>query len=335
MDKKASSPTPMLRDPVDGTRTAASMLGFSVIGHILFLAILIFVPGRIPAKYSRPSVMNVSIVSLPTRGTGPAHARAAEVKPEPKPEAPPTVPAPSKPPEIQAAEPREVKPVEAPKVSQPAKSEPSIAPDAISVAPKKKQADSKVSLKKKTFKSDQVVKKAIQRIEKEAEETRPKIVADAIDRLKEKVKTQDAVQPQDPVDRAIDRLRERVESGAGPGFGSGDGGSSGPLSRRALEQIDLYKLEIAYQIEKKWAASEQLTGGRTDLEAVLMIKIMPNGEIQDIWFEKKSGNNYFDDSAYKAVIKSNPLPPLPKEFREPFYNIGLVFTPGGLKKGMG
>jgi colicin import membrane protein len=78
-----------------------------------------------------------------------------------------------------------------------------------------------------------------------------------------------------------------------------------------------------------------LTGGRTDLEAVLVIKIMPNGEIQDIWFEKKSGNSYFDDSVYKAVKKSNPLPPLPKDYQRPFYNVGLVFTPSGLRKGMG
>lgn len=327
MDEKKSFHPFMAPDPANGTRTAALMLGFSLLGHILFLMTLIFVPGRIPARFQKPSVMNVSLVALPGRGTGPAPAKPAVAKPDPVPPKPEAV----KPAEIRAVEPQEAKPVEAPKPSKPAVSEP-IAPDTMSVAPKKKDAETKVSLKKKTFKSDQVVKRAIERMEKKAEEERPKTVADAIDHLKERVKTQNPVQQRDPVDKAIDQLREKVESGSG--FGSGSGGGSGQLGRRALQQIDLYRLEIAYQIEKKWAFPEQLAGG-TDLEAVLMIKILPSGEIQDIWFEKKSGNSYFDDSVYKAVKKSNPLPPLPKEYQQPFYNVGLVFTPSGLRKGMG
>ncbi len=61
---------------------------------------------------------------------------------------------------------------------------------------------------------------------------------------------------------------------------------------------------------------------------------MQNGKIKDIWFEKKSGNSYFDESAFKAVKKSDPLPKLPKEYFKPYYNLGLIFTPSGLKKGM-
>jgi colicin import membrane protein len=60
---------------------------------------------------------------------------------------------------------------------------------------------------------------------------------------------------------------------------------------------------------------------------------MPDGEVRDVWFEKKSGNAYFDDSAFKAVKKANPLPQLPKGYLRPFYNLGLIFTPSGLKKG--
>jgi len=67
------------------------------------------------------------------------------------------------------------------------------------------------------------------------------------------------------------------------------------------------------------------------MEAVLAIKILRNGEIEDIWFDKKSGNAYLDDSAYKALVKSNPLPPLPKDYMRPDYKIGLRFGPKGLK----
>jgi colicin import membrane protein len=61
----------------------------------------------------------------------------------------------------------------------------------------------------------------------------------------------------------------------------------------------------------------------------LKIKILANGEIKEIRFEKRSGNRYLDESAYKALMKTNPLPPLPKGFK--LYEVGLIFTPKGLK----
>ena len=72
-----------------------------------------------------------------------------------------------------------------------------------------------------------------------------------------------------------------------------------------------------------------LAGKLSDLETRIMIKIMANGEIKDVWFEKRSGNQYLDESAYKAIVKSNPLPPLPKGYQ--FYQVGLIFTPTGLQ----
>jgi len=56
------------------------------------------------------------------------------------------------------------------------------------------------------------------------------------------------------------------------------------------------------------------------------VKIMKDGKIRDIWFERRSGNAYFDDSAFKAVKKSDPLPPLPQGFSEPFYKVGFRFN---------
>jgi len=58
---------------------------------------------------------------------------------------------------------------------------------------------------------------------------------------------------------------------------------------------------------------------------------MPNGEIKDIWFDKRSGNSYFDESVQKAVMKSNPVRPHPPEVKRPFVDVGLRFTPEGIK----
>ena len=189
----------------------------------------------------------------------------------------------------------------------------------VSVAPKKGR-QIKESLKKKTFKASKVVKSAITRIEKQVEDSRPDPVLEAINRLKTKVGSREA--------RDIGAKEE------GPTGQSGSNIPGGAMATGylALKPIDIYKAEIPYYIEKNWAFSEQLAGGDTDLVAVVVIKIMQNGEIKDIWFEKKSGDSYFDESAIKAVKKSDPLPELPEEYLKPYYNIGLIFTPSGLKK---
>ena len=337
-------PASLFQRTDNGTRSMAWMFAVSAVGHLVFFLILIFIPTQLPAKRYTPSVINVRMVSLP--GTD-LTARPGSRVVAPKPEKPKESPRPA---EVKSDQPKpvQVSKPEPPKAAVTISKTPekavtpiplnpveSLPPDTISVAPKKKTVKKKTSLKKKTFRSAQVIKRAIKRIEKKTEVSRPNTVKEAIDRLRSEVKKTEVDQVKKKADS--DDVKETADGGGIgiQGDGSGIPGQPGAMSRQVLEKIDLYKLEIAYHIEKKWAFPEQFAGGRTDLEAVLVIKILPNGEIRDIWFEKKSGNSYFDESAEKAVRKSNPLPPLPKEYRRPFYNVGLVFTPSGLRKGRG
>ncbi len=320
----------------NGSKKTIRMFAVSAVGHAIFFIILILSPSQLlPAKRYTPSVINVSMVSLPKQDVSPGSGQPVIEKPEasePKPEIPEETVKEAKPAEVQVstpekqAEPSEKQSENAPvSMVSPEESPPS--PNTISISPKKKKV--KTSLKKKTFRSSQVIKRAIKRIEKKSVRERPKTVTDAIERLKKEARQQGST-----------KVTEAPKQGSGAGFGGTERGTGipgrlGAAGRQVLEQIDLYRFQIAYHIEKKWAFSEQLTGGRSDLEAILVIKILPSGEIRDIWFEKKSGNSYFDDSAFKAIQKSNPLPPLPKGYLRPFYNVGLVFTPSGLQRGRG
>ncbi|OGP61838.1 MAG: hypothetical protein A2V65_08490 [Deltaproteobacteria bacterium RBG_13_49_15] len=252
--------------------------------HIVFFALFVIAPMLVPERRWMPSVVNVSLVSLPFPGKGAAPG-----------------------PVIKKEAPVEVKKKEAPKpppevVKKEAPVRVNKSEDLVPIEPREKI---KTSLKKKTYQVSKAIQSAIKDIEKKAEETEPNTLTKALDQLKEKVSNAD----------------RNIGTGSDPG---GEGGN------KALEQIDIYKVEIAYQIQKNWAFSEQLAGGRKELAARLVIKIMPGGEIQEIFFETKSGNEYFDDSAYKAIQKSNPLPPLPPGYRRPFYMVGLHFTPSGL-----
>lgn len=263
--------------------------------HLIFFAVLIFVPGPKPYKHFSPSVINVSMVALPGQNKVPGPGRLAGFELEKK---------------IAKPEKASVSRILPERVSKSDRD----SSKAISVSPKRKRI--KKSLKKKTFKSSRVVKSVIARVEKKVEESRPNPVAEAIDRLKNKVAAG----------------RQEFQSGTGATSSSiGVPGSPGGSGKKALELIDIYRAQVSYYIEKNWAFSKQLAEGRADLVVVVVIKIMRNGEIKDVWFEKKSGNTYFDESAYKAVKKSNPLPMLPKGYLRPYYNLGLIFTPSGLR----
>jgi TonB family protein len=69
-------------------------------------------------------------------------------------------------------------------------------------------------------------------------------------------------------------------------------------------------LKLEDYIQDNWALDLNHPDNKKSLEAIIIINIMPNGEIKDITFEKESGNKQFDESAYDAIKKSNPLPEL-------------------------
>jgi colicin import membrane protein len=273
--------------------------GVSFLFHLIIIGAMIFMPqfGSKPRLGS--GVVNVSLVSLPSSGPDSAGPAASVVKPKPAEKKPLQEPA------VKVPEPKPV-----PVVKKP--------PEAVSLAPKKIKP--KKSLKKKTLDPSKMIDSALDRIEKKVEKTQTDSVASAIEQLKRKV--------------AASESQPRTGTGGGA---SGQAGVAGPVGGsgtggpRVQESILIYQAEIQYQIQKNWAFSQQLAGDNTEMEAVLAIKVLRNGEIEDIWFDKKSGNAYLDDSAYKALVKSNPLPPLPNDYMRPYYKVGLRFGPKGLK----
>ena len=280
--------------------------GVSFIFHLVVIGALVFMP-LFGSKPRLPSgVVNVSLVSLPSSGSdsaGPAPAAVESPKPVETPK--PIEKEPPKKPEVKVPEPKPVPIVQKP-------------PEAVSLAPK--EIKSKTSLKKKTIDRTKIIDSAIERIEKKVEKTQTDAVASAIEQLKRKVAESES-------------QAQRASAGGASGSAGAGGpiGAAGTGGARVQESILIYQAEIQYRIQKNWAFSQQLAGDNSQLEAVLAIKILRNGEIKDIWFDEKSGNAYLDDSAYKAIVKSNPLPPLPSDYMRPFYEIGLRFGPKGLK----
>jgi colicin import membrane protein len=292
------SRTDVLGQSPGTVRIWVGMTGLSVLCHVLFFSGVLFLPElRFDRSYI-PSAVEVDLVRLPQvesqpqarsdRVSAPAPVKGTPVEPV-KPAEKPKPPKPAKEPE--SAKPKE-KPVQA-------------SEKPVSMAPGPLQV--KRSLKQKTYNPSKVIRSAIARIEKEAPESRPRSVLQAIDKLKGEVESHGGV----------------VMRGSMAGSGA---------SKKTLELLDIYNAEIWHRIQKNWAFSEEMVRGRTDLEATIIVKIMREGEIRDIWFEKRSGNSYFDDSVFKAVKKSDPLPPLPEGYLGPFYDVGFRFNLSELQR---
>ncbi len=291
-----------------GSQSFVLYFGISLAIHLIFFGSVVFWPASAPKPRFSPGSINVSLVSLPGP---PSAAPAAVVTKQPV----KSVTAPKK--EVKKTVPIEdVVAIESPKalpeIKKPKKT--------VALQPKPKKIKPKKSLKKKTQDRQKMIDHALTKVEKKVKKTETDSVSQALDRLKKKVEQTEASQSQ---------AASTGQTAAGTGTGGGAAGSGG---LRRLEVIDIYKIEVAYQVERNWAFSQQLAGEGQSLQASLVFKVMPNGEIKDIRFTERSGNAYLDESAYRAIVKANPVSPHPTGIRTPYVTLGVRFTPEGIKK---
>ena len=94
--------------------------------------------------------------------------------------------------------------------------------------------------------------------------------------------------------------------------------------------VDLYMIEVAHQVNKNWKFESGMDSKPSQLTSIVF-KIMPDGEIKDIFFVKRSKNIALDESAYNAIAKTNPTKPFPQNIKKPFVEMGLRFCPDGVK----
>lgn len=136
---------------------------------------------------------------------------------------------------------------------------------------------------------------------------------------------------------ALKKIRERQTASAhlsGERASSGKSGTvspgmkpSGVATRDLLDlKYRLYYNMIWEKIRDSWVLPEAVTKGK-NLEAIVALRIKRDGTIEKYWIEKGSGNAYFDQSTVRAINKANPLPPLPQDFREDIFEVGVRFYP--------
>ncbi|WP_249060453.1 cell envelope integrity protein TolA [Desulfobacter hydrogenophilus] len=181
---------------------------------------------------------------------------------------------------------------------------------------------------KKPPKENSVEKKS-----KQEEKTKKKLEQELAKTKKEQAqKSEEHRQAQ--LKNALERMKASVASkengaqGTNPN-GNKVAGATGGGGAGEASPLTLYQMIIKSAIEQNWIFNDAMAGLDQDLEVRIFIKILKSGDIRDISFETRSGNNYLDDSAKKAVQRANPLPELPKGMFS--YELVLGFSPRGLK----
>ncbi len=300
-----------IKEPEENYLLVLGTFVASLLLHGLLIAAFIFFPGNSSSRDYTPSVINVSMVSLPSESqfttTMDSGIKASDDTQD-------MGDGEEQDTEIPLVTEEDVAIIEndKPAVEKPEKPEPVIA-----------RPENQVSIenKKKPEKKIKPDKKPV-RVKK------PKFITKKPKKLREK-----ALKPEDisseSIKDAIRKMRAKVEKeNKGKKGGSSSGGTNGGSSGQTGTINDIYKAQIYYQIKKNWAFSEYMARGRKNLRTIIRIRILPSGHIDDMEFTKRSGSKVLDDSAYRAIEKSNPLPPLPSGFRE--YIVELEFTPKGL-----
>jgi outer membrane biosynthesis protein TonB len=304
--KKAS----LLLSPMDqDRRTGMVFLIVSIVAHGLFFGFLIFFQDFHFAR-SMPPVIQIDLVSFsPVLGSDkPGGAGGQEIEgskeeiqSENKEAGPPVQPA-------------EVKKEEPPPVIK------------ADISLKTKPKNLKDLLAEQEKKNKEEEKKKEEKIDKKP----PQPETDA---SKTTAKSNDKAD-ENNMSEILGRLRKKVaeqgksRQGDG-GAGEGKGGSPEGTGKGGSTPLQIYLMEIGSRIQQNWVFNESLARMDRNLEVRIIIKILKSGEIRDIIFETRSGNPYLDESAKKAILKINPLKPLPAGMYS--YDLGLIFTPQGLK----
>jgi len=151
--------------------------------------------------------------------------------------------------------------------------------------------------------------------------------------------------PDAAVGKAVDEIRRRMADSpqkqtSSSAYSSrektsetpaGGGGPSGTVSDAELSaRMKTYYGSIWTRIKRRWSMPPDMLP-RENIEVVIHVRILRSGAVEGISFEKRSGNNYFDESAMRAVRKASPFPPLPDGVGDDGIEMGIRFHSSELR----
>jgi colicin import membrane protein len=292
-------------------------LNLAIAFHLAVFAGAIILPDFLDNRPVLDNVVSVDLVSMPEPAAPPPPA-ATQTAPAPEPVSPPLVKVPE--------------PVVVPEIVEiPVTPEPEVAPEPaapaepVSLQPvkRKKRIASDTRLKSEKKKEQQAkLRKQQQIAAKQAEQARTKKAA------------ANAKRAQQEADREAARAREelaamlRMDSAVQQSATSSSPGAAGRKSGNSAIKNQYYA-SLNSRISSYWKLPEMVKRNQR-LTTKVALTIRRDGSIASLQIERKSGDDFFDQSVLKALRSAAPLPSFPAMITEPFLDFALNFTPQGL-----
>lgn len=80
-------------------------------------------------------------------------------------------------------------------------------------------------------------------------------------------------------------------------------------------EFNYYLLLVRNRIAENWSPPAGLVSGGQPIRAVVYFRVLREGGLADVRLESPSAADFFDRSALRAVVLSDPMPPLPAGFK--------------------
>lgn len=107
--------------------------------------------------------------------------------------------------------------------------------------------------------------------------------------------------------------------------------SSNQTSSAALSGIEKrFFNAIVSHLHSYWQLPEHKSWDK-NLATTIAITINSKGKIKSMYIESSSGDKIFDQYVQKALRAADPLPNIPPAMKKSYFDIGLVFKPGGIQ----
>ncbi|MBI4607562.1 MAG: TonB family protein [Candidatus Rokubacteria bacterium] len=84
-----------------------------------------------------------------------------------------------------------------------------------------------------------------------------------------------------------------------------------------------YLRQVLSKVEEEWAKRPPISD--PPQRPIIFVEILRNGSINQPRLEKKSGNEFYDQAALRAIINASPFPRLPDEWNRPTLRIQFGF----------
>jgi TonB family protein len=118
---------------------------------------------------------------------------------------------------------------------------------------------------------------------------------------------------------------DTTENTTGPANVGSEGLSAEVGVDDANFEFTYYLIALRNRIGQNWSAPAGVSPGGKPARAVVFFHIGRDGKVSDATVEESSGVAFFDESALRAVMVSDPVPPLPLGYTNPTLGVHFAF----------